>query len=228
MHSIAVRRPGQPSQLRALRLIPLLLLPAFAAGPSGCQPMAAGRTKPAIPADAPVVKVEITAERYRFVPDTIAVPEGSHVVVDLKSLDVEHGFAIDGYAVDVTIPAKRTAVAEFLADRPGTYPFRCSRLCGIGFFRMKGRLIVEPGAPADERPAETPPGPAAGDPEPPAEPPLVPWPGDEPPGESPPSGSEQSPAPPTEGAAPPVDGEGAAPGEPPPGEPSLPVPAGRN
>lgn len=160
----------------ALLLIGTLTLAAV----PGCMhsdPPGAART---IPADAPVVKLSVAAHRFRFTPETITVPQGSHVVVELRSLDVEHGFAIKAYGVDVVIPAGGTATAEFYADRAGTFPIRCSRFCGFGHFRMKGRLVVEPkgetpavptATPEPSKPAVEPP---EASPEPPADEPKAP------------------------------------------------------
>jgi cytochrome c oxidase subunit 2 len=32
----------------------------------------------------------------------------------------------------------------FVPDRPGQYEIACSQLCGLGHYRMQGRLTVEP------------------------------------------------------------------------------------
>ena len=34
-------------------------------------------------------------------------------------------------------------VIEFVAERPGTYRFKCSVFCGFGHRGMRGKLIVE-------------------------------------------------------------------------------------
>lgn len=100
----------------------------------------------------------VTASRFEFTPDLLEVEAGDRVRIALRSEDVTHGFAIEGYDVDVTIPASGEAVlVELVADRPGTFPFACSRYCGVGHEGMQGRLVVHPARASIEaaRPRET-------------------------------------------------------------------------
>src|SRR5262245_17943952 len=70
---------------------------------------------------------DLTASRFTFVPSLIEVDEGDRVIVRLRSLDVEHGFAIRELKVHVVVPAGgETVTAEFTAPAAGTYVFACS------------------------------------------------------------------------------------------------------
>jgi heme/copper-type cytochrome/quinol oxidase subunit 2 len=114
---------------------------------AGCK--SSGPADPAarvIPSTAPVVKITMTAQKYQFVPEEIVVKQGTHVIIDVTSLNVEHGLRIAEYGIDVPIPAKRSAHVEFYAGKVGTFPFECSKFCGVGHFGMKGRIIVKPAA----------------------------------------------------------------------------------
>jgi cytochrome c oxidase subunit 2 len=102
------------------------------------------QAKAAIPADALTQELNMTAEKYKFTPSEIKVKQGTHLILHITSLDVEHGFAVKEYATDVTIPAKGTAQVDMYLDKAGTFPFVCSRFCGLGHGHMKGTLIVEP------------------------------------------------------------------------------------
>ena len=86
---------------------------------------------------------EITATRFQFDSDRIVVNQGDRVRIVFRSTDVDHGFAVVDYDVDVVIPASGEPVTvEFVADRAGVFPFACSEFCGSGHFEMTGTLIV--------------------------------------------------------------------------------------
>ncbi|MDN3510885.1 MAG: cupredoxin domain-containing protein [Candidatus Jettenia sp.] len=110
---------------------------------SGC---ASGEKKKALeylPPDAPVQEIYMAARQFEFTPDIIHVKRGTHVILEIESLDVTHGFKLTQYRINVTIPAKTKTTVEFYAQEPGTYPFKCAHFCGVGHFGMNGKLIVE-------------------------------------------------------------------------------------
>lgn len=85
----------------------------------------------------------ITATQWSFSPNTITVNEGDLVRLRVTSLDVPHGILIDGYNINKVLNPNETATFEFVADKKGTFPFRCSVQCGGGHPTMTGKLIVE-------------------------------------------------------------------------------------
>jgi len=91
--------------------------------------------------------IEMVASRFKFEPETLQVREGDRVRLTLRSTDTEHGFTIKKLNVRVAVPKTGEPVTvEFVADRPGTYEFKCSEYCGSGHGRMKGQLVVTPRA----------------------------------------------------------------------------------
>lgn len=86
----------------------------------------------------------IVAERFQFTPSEIEVERGERVRLVFTSDDTTHGVAIAGYGVWETIPprGRGETVVEFVADRPGTFTFRCAHLCGAGHAMMRGTLEV--------------------------------------------------------------------------------------
>lgn len=102
--------------------------------------------------------VEVVARRYAFEPAVIRVDSGDRVRLRFASLDVVHGFHLEGYGIDVTVEPLRSEVrarrgagplesvpeVTFVADRPGKFRFRCSRTCGAMHPFMTGELIVGP------------------------------------------------------------------------------------
>ena len=95
------------------------------------------------PQSARVKAFEVAAGRYSFAPDTIEVVVGDVVRLTLRSLDVDHGIAIDAFDVDSRIPeGGDPGVVEFLADRVGEFLMQCPVFCGMGHERMSGTVIV--------------------------------------------------------------------------------------
>src|SRR3989338_376752 len=89
-----------------------------------------------------VKEFSIIAKKFEFVPGTITVNKGDIVKLNIKSEDVDHGIAIPEFNVKKDIPAGQEEAVEFVADKAGTFPFRCSVYCGSGHSDMDGTLIV--------------------------------------------------------------------------------------
>jgi protein-disulfide isomerase len=90
-----------------------------------------------------VREINVTAERFSFTPDPIMVNVGDKVRLNIMSLDVTHGFAIDEFEINEVIPAGQTVSIEFIADKSGVFSTRCTVPCGTGHPMMIGTLIVE-------------------------------------------------------------------------------------
>ena len=86
---------------------------------------------------------DITAKQWEFIPASITVNQGDIVRINVTSTDVDHGFVISAFGVNVEVNASQTEHVEFVADKKGTYTIFCSVFCGTGHGNMKGTLIVE-------------------------------------------------------------------------------------
>ena len=84
----------------------------------------------------------IEAGSFQYTPEAIHVNPGDHVTIDLVSTDVVHGLYIDGYDLSVTADPGQTASLSFVADRAGSFRFRCSVTCGALHPFMMGKLNV--------------------------------------------------------------------------------------
>ncbi|MFN7991724.1 MAG: cupredoxin domain-containing protein [Candidatus Micrarchaeia archaeon] len=89
------------------------------------------------------VEINMTVKQFGYSPSVINVQKGDHVKLTITSLDVAHGFSLPDFNVNAQIPAGKTAVVEFDADKAGTFEFRCSVFCGSGHGDVKGTLIVK-------------------------------------------------------------------------------------
>jgi cytochrome c oxidase subunit 2 len=88
-------------------------------------------------------EIQITAKKYDFSPDTIEIAAGTRVVFKVTAVDREHGFEIAGAKSGcVKIKKGETATVEYLAEKAGTYEFKCCVFCGMGHGSMKGKIVV--------------------------------------------------------------------------------------
>jgi cytochrome c oxidase subunit II len=105
--------------------------------------------------------IEVSAKKYEFSPAEIRVKKGERVELKVHSVDDTHGIKINVYpegAKDKAMPGlvfdhpetngkvekNVDQVLDFVAAEPGTYDFKCAKLCGMGHGRMQGKLIIEP------------------------------------------------------------------------------------
>lgn len=105
--------------------------------------------------------IEVSAKKYAFSPAEIHVKKGERVELKIHSVDEPHGIKIDVYpegAKDKTTPGllfdrpeangkvekNVDQLLDFVGTEPGTYDFKCAKLCGMGHRHMQGKLIVEP------------------------------------------------------------------------------------
>lgn len=94
-------------------------------------------------AGSTVREFTITAERFQFTPDRLEVNQGDTVRITARSADGTHGFEIKKLKVEKLIPrGGELVVIEFVADKEGTFEFKCSEYCGRGHSRMTGVLVV--------------------------------------------------------------------------------------
>ena len=105
-------------------------------------------------AAAHVKDIPIKAESWKFTPNVISVNKGDLVRLHFVTAQDEvelyngHGFGIEGYNVNVFLTKGTQQLVEFLADKPGTFTFRCTSFCSSpgaaveNHFNMVGKLIV--------------------------------------------------------------------------------------
>jgi heme/copper-type cytochrome/quinol oxidase subunit 2 len=86
--------------------------------------------------------VRLVASQYEFSPGVISVNQGDQVTIKLISTDVVHGLYLDGYDLEVTADPGQNATLSFIADKSGTFRFRCSVTCGPLHPFMIGKLKV--------------------------------------------------------------------------------------
>ena len=84
----------------------------------------------------------IDARQYAYAPSELKVNTGDTVNIQLVSADVVHGLYVDGYDISVEADPGQTRTLSFLADKPGSFRFRCNVTCGAMHPFMIGKLNV--------------------------------------------------------------------------------------
>ncbi len=84
----------------------------------------------------------IAAQQFAYSPSELTVNPGDKVTIQLVSNDVVHGLYVDGYGVSVEADPGQTATLTFIANKPGSFRFRCNVTCGAMHPFMIGKLTV--------------------------------------------------------------------------------------
>ena len=84
----------------------------------------------------------IDARQFAYSPSELKVNTGDKVTIQLVSTDVVHGLYMDGYDISIEANPGQTATLTFVADKPGSFRFRCNVTCGAMHPFMIGKLTV--------------------------------------------------------------------------------------
>ncbi|MBI4177107.1 MAG: cupredoxin domain-containing protein [Candidatus Aenigmarchaeota archaeon] len=90
-----------------------------------------------------VKEIQMTASQWKFEPSEITVNQGDTVRLEIKNIDVAHGFSLSEFGISKQLPAGATTTVEFAANKKGTFTFFCSVFCGSGHGGMTGKLVVQ-------------------------------------------------------------------------------------
>ena len=84
----------------------------------------------------------IEAGQFAYSPSELQVNRGDTINIQLVSTDVVHGLYIDGYDISIKADPGETTTLTFVADKPGSFRFRCNITCGAMHPFMIGKLSV--------------------------------------------------------------------------------------
>jgi heme/copper-type cytochrome/quinol oxidase subunit 2 len=84
----------------------------------------------------------IEAGQFAYSPYELKVNPGDTVNIQLVSTDVVHGLYMDGYDISIQADPGQTKTLSFVADKPGSFRFRCNVTCGAMHPFMIGKLNV--------------------------------------------------------------------------------------
>ena len=87
--------------------------------------------------EAETVVINVTAENFKFMPETITVKVGSKVKINFESTLGFHDFVVDEFNVKTTqVNTGGTTTVEFVASKVGTFEYYCS----VGNHRAQGMV----------------------------------------------------------------------------------------
>jgi len=84
----------------------------------------------------------IETGQFAYSPSELKVNPGDTVNIQLISTDVVHGLYVDGYDIFIEADPGQTKTLTFVADKPGSFRFRCNVTCGAMHPFMIGKLNV--------------------------------------------------------------------------------------
>lgn len=96
--------------------------------------------EPSIPHTSRIFNVD--ARQFAYSPSVLHVAPGDSVTINLTSTDVTHGLYLDGYGLSMRAEPGQAATLTFVANRTGSFRFRCNITCGAMHPFMIGRLSV--------------------------------------------------------------------------------------
>lgn len=93
------------------------------------------------------VNVYMTAIRSKYGLNEFTVKQGDKVTIKITNIetirDMSHGFALEGYGVNLALDPGQTREVTFVADKPGTTWYYCTWFCSALHLEMRGRMLVE-------------------------------------------------------------------------------------
>ena len=86
--------------------------------------------------------IRMTAERFRFTPEEIALKSGQSAMLEITSLDFVHGFKMPDLGIRIDLLPGRVTSIAIKPLAAGRYVFLCDNFCGGGHEDMNGALVV--------------------------------------------------------------------------------------
>jgi nitrous-oxide reductase len=94
------------------------------------------------------VTVKMVAVRSSFEPNAFEVNQGDNVTIHLTNIeqttDELHGFGLNDYNLNVVVDPGETKTIQFVAGKPGVFPYYCTNFCSALHQEMQGYLLVKP------------------------------------------------------------------------------------
>ncbi len=87
--------------------------------------------------------VAISAKRFEFSPNQIALKQGEPVLLQLTTEDVKHGFLQKALKIDADVVPGKTAEVTITPQTKGRFTTICDNFCGSGHGNMKMTIVVE-------------------------------------------------------------------------------------
>ena len=86
--------------------------------------------------------IELTARRFAYEPNEIALTAGERVVVAIRALDFMHGMNLPDLGIRLDLVPGRVTRLDLHPKAPGVIDFLCDNFCGDGHEQMHGRFVI--------------------------------------------------------------------------------------
>jgi len=86
--------------------------------------------------------IHLTAKKFEYTPNEITLKKGVPVVLEITSLDRDHGFKVPEFGLRADVKPGETTRVRIVPDRVGRFEFRCDVFCGSGHEDMAGEFVV--------------------------------------------------------------------------------------
>ncbi len=86
--------------------------------------------------------IHITAKKFEYSPNEITVKKDVPVVLEITSLDRDHGFKLREFGIRADIKPGQVNRVRIVPNKTGRFPFECDVFCGTGHEDMSGELVV--------------------------------------------------------------------------------------
>jgi len=87
--------------------------------------------------------VSIKVKRFEYMPREVTLKKGVPVVLELKSLDVPHGFNLPDLGVRADVLPGQTTRVHIVPKQTGRFVFHCDIFCGTGHEELEGAIVVK-------------------------------------------------------------------------------------
>ena len=86
--------------------------------------------------------IELSARRFAYTPNEIALKAGERVIIEIRSIDFVHGMNLPDLNMRLDLVPGRITKLELHPKTPGVIDFVCDNFCGDGHEDMHGRFVV--------------------------------------------------------------------------------------
>ncbi|HEV7574289.1 MAG TPA: cupredoxin domain-containing protein [Thermoanaerobaculia bacterium] len=88
-------------------------------------------------------EIVITAKRFEFTPNQIAIKRGETVTLRVSALDRDHGFYQKDLKIDLDLTPNHESAVTITPEKSGRFVAICDNFCGLGHGNMKMIINVE-------------------------------------------------------------------------------------
>ena len=88
-------------------------------------------------------EVVMLGSAWAYMPNEVHVPAGAEITFVATSLDVIHGFELEGTRLNMMLIPGRISRNTYTFKAPGEHLLICHEYCGLGHQTMYGKVIVE-------------------------------------------------------------------------------------